>query len=121
MARERREAGMATAELAMVIPAMLLVLAMALTGLALAADQVRCVDAARAAARATSRGDDPAEVRQIAEDLTPSGTSVAISTGSDTALVTVTAPRRMSMLPGLPQASATAEAALEPGAAEGGG
>lgn len=112
---------MATAELAMAIPAMLLVLAMALTGLSLAADQVRCVDAARAAARAASRGDDPATVRQVAEDLTPSGTNVAVSSGPDTVMVTVTAPRRMSMLPGLPQASATAQAALEPGTQEGGG
>lgn len=112
---------MATAELAMAIPAMLLVLAMALTGLALATDQVRCVDAARAAARAASRGDELAAVRQIAQDLTPSGTRVVMSSGSDTAVVTVTAPRRLSMLPGLPAATATAAAALEPGAAEGGG
>ncbi len=108
---------MATAELAMAIPAMLLVLAMALTGLALAADQVRCVDAARAAARAASRGDDNSAVKQVAEDLTPGGTRVSISAGSDVVVVTVTAPRRMSLLPGLPQASATAESALEPGIA----
>ncbi len=107
---------MATAELAMVIPAMLLVLAMALTGLALAADQIRVVDAARAAARAASRGDDGGAVRAIAEDLTPSGTTVEVSSGSDVVVVTVTAPRRMSLLPGLPQASATAQSALEPGA-----
>lgn len=116
MARERRESGMATAELAMVIPAMLLVLAMALTGLALASDQIRCVDAARAAARAASRGDDSAVVKAIATDLTPSGTDVVVSPGSDRVVVTVTAPRRVSLLPGLPRASATAQSALEPGA-----
>lgn len=120
MPRERRESGMATAELAMVIPAMLLVLAMSLTGLALAADQVRCVDAARAAARAASRGDDDAAVKQIAEDLTPSGTKVVVSSGSDSVVVTVTAPRRISLLPGLPPASATAQSPLEPGAGGGG-
>ena len=40
-------AGMVTAELAVVLPALLLVLAVALSALGLAVDQVRCVDAAR--------------------------------------------------------------------------
>lgn len=106
---------MATAELAIVIPALLLVLAMCLTGVALAADQVRCVDAARAAARAASRGEDDHQVRQIALDLTPPGTTVSITaSGGQDVEVRVQAPRRASLLPGLPAASSVATAPLEP-------
>ncbi|MGB3763634.1 MAG: TadE family type IV pilus minor pilin [Ornithinimicrobium sp.] len=108
---------MATAELAIVIPAVLLVLAMCLTGLSLAVDQIRCVDAARAAARAASRGEDIKTVRQIALDLTPPGTTITVSEtrhGGDAVEVLVEAPRRPGLLPGLPSASSTAQAPLEP-------
>ncbi len=113
---------MVTAELAIVIPALLLVLAMCLTGLSLAADQVRCVDAARAAARAASRGEDSTTVRQIALDLTPPGTTVAITkaSGDDVVQVRVQAPRRARILPGLPAASSIARAPVEPVVSEGG-
>ncbi len=113
---------MATAELAIVIPAVLLVLAMCLTGLGLAADQVRCVDAARAAARAASRGEDATTVREIALELTPTGTTVSISGpgGGDVVEVRVQAPRRARILPGLPSASSTARAPVEPVVSEGG-
>ncbi|MGB3256616.1 MAG: TadE family type IV pilus minor pilin [Ornithinimicrobium sp.] len=108
---------MATAELAIVIPAVLLVLAMCLTGLSLAVDQIRCVDAARAAARAASRGEDIDTVRQIAVDLTPSGTTITVSEphrGGEEVEVRVEAPRRPGLLPGLPSASSTARAPVEP-------
>lgn len=106
---------MATAELAIVIPAVLLVLAMCLTGLALATDQVRCVDAARAGARAASRGEDPGEIKAMVLDLTPKGSSVTVHrTNKDTVEVRVVAPRRARLLPGLPRATSTARAPLEP-------
>ena len=47
---------MATAELAVAIPTLVLVLFVALSALATVTDQVRCVDAARATARALARG-----------------------------------------------------------------
>ena len=47
---------MVSAELALTVPAVLLVLAICLTALSLGVDQVRCEDAARVAARAASRG-----------------------------------------------------------------
>ena len=50
------EHGMVTAEFAVVLPAVVLVLALSLGALGLALDQIRCVDAARAGARAASRG-----------------------------------------------------------------
>ena len=46
---------MVTAELAVVLPALLLVLAVALSALGLAVDQVRCVDAAAAGAGSCAR------------------------------------------------------------------
>ena len=55
---------MVTAELAVVLPALLLVLAVALSALGLAVDQVRCVDAAAAGARAAARGDSPPRFTQ---------------------------------------------------------
>ena len=53
----RGQSGMVTAEFAVVLPAIVLVLGLSLGALGLALDQVRCVDAARAGARAASRGD----------------------------------------------------------------
>lgn len=115
--RERRgDAGTVTAELAVAVPAVLLVLAYCLTGLALAVDQVRCVDAARVAARAASRGEPAAQVRAVALDLAPERSRVDISSGGRTVTVTVVAPRRADLLPGLPTGRGEATAALEPGA-----
>jgi len=110
---------MATAELAMVIPAVLMVLALCLSALTLAVDQIRCVDAARAAARAASRGEELSQVHRVAQSLTPSGSSVSVSfvDAADAphgVQVVVTAPRRMRWLPALPVPSARAGAPLEP-------
>jgi Flp pilus assembly protein TadG len=48
---------MATAEFAVAMPAVVLVLVLALSAVVSVMDQVRCVDAARATARALARGD----------------------------------------------------------------
>jgi hypothetical protein len=81
---------MVTAELAVAIPALVLVLAMCLAALRAAIDQIRCVDAARVAARSAARGDDPARVRWLAVASAPDGASVSV-VGSSTVEVTVTA------------------------------
>jgi hypothetical protein len=108
-----REAGMATAELAVVLPAVLLVLAVALSALGLAIDQVRCVDAARAGARAAARGDSAGAVVAMASRGAPAGASVVTGTSGQLVTVTVTGPAarlvglvRVSVRPG---ASATAQ------------
>lgn len=113
MARGRRESGMATAELALVVPVVLLVLAMCLTGLGLAIDQVRCADAARVAARAASRGEPEQEVHRLAGVGAPEGSRVTLRTGRQEVTVTVTAPPRLG-LPGMPRAQAGATAPREP-------
>ncbi|GAA2165244.1 hypothetical protein FHX52_4516 [Humibacillus xanthopallidus] len=79
---------MVTAELAVAIPAAVLVLAMCLAGVTAGIDQIRCVDAARLAARSAARGDSAGAVRATALSAAPAGASVALA--SDSATVTVT-------------------------------
>ena len=116
MRRGCRESGMATAELALVIPAVLVVLAMCLSGLGLAVDQLRCVDAARAGARAASRGEPVSGVRAAALHGAPDGATVTVGSRNGDVTVTVSGPRRSLSLPGLPRPTAEATAPLEPGA-----
>ncbi|MBW8172142.1 pilus assembly protein TadE [Ornithinimicrobium sp. Arc0846-15] len=103
---------MATAELAMAIPALVVVLAMCLSGLSLVIDQVRCADAARVAARAASRGEPMEVVQTLGAQGAPSGATVAVSIGQDQVIVTVQAAERWSWLPA---ASSVATAPTEPG------
>ena len=98
------------------IPAVLVVLAMCLGGLGLAVDQIRCVDAARAGARAASRGEPVAEVRAAAVAAAPPGATVTVGSRGQDVTVTVSGPRRSVWLPGLPRPTAEATAPLEPGA-----
>ena len=104
---------MVTAEFAVVLPALLLVLAVALSALGLAVDQVRCVDAAAAGARAAARRDSTAAVHAVAARSAPSGSSVATTVRGG--LVTVTVRAGPHLLGGLvplplrPRASATAQ------------
>ncbi|WP_404391321.1 TadE family type IV pilus minor pilin [Humibacillus xanthopallidus] len=92
--RERTsgEAGMVTAELAVAIPAVVLVLALCLAGVTAGIDQIRCVDAARIAARSAARGDTPGAVREVALEAAPSGSTVVVV--ADGSLVTVTVEAR---------------------------
>lgn len=107
---------MATAELAMAIPAVVLVLALCLTAMALGIDQVRCVDAARVGARAASRGEPAQVVRELAEGRAPTGSTVTVEAGPATVTVAVVAPPRVRLLPAVPAAAASAVAVWEPGA-----
>lgn len=112
----RGERGLATAELAVALPAVVLVLALCLTALALGVDHVRAEDAARAAARAASRGEPPEVVRQVASSRAPAGADISIEPGAGSVSVRVSAPARVRLLPAVPGAQAWAEAAWEPGA-----
>lgn len=86
-----RERGMVTAELAVAIPAVALVLVICLGGLMAALDQIRCVDAAHAAGRAAARGDSLSAIRSLAVQGGPTGATVTIDRDSDQARVTVSA------------------------------
>ncbi|OBI75192.1 pilus biosynthesis protein TadE [Mycobacterium sp. E740] len=71
---------------------------------------IRCVDAAREAARLAARGDDGASV---ARDLAPHGAAVLIRRDGDFVVASVSA--RSAMLPGF-TVEARAVAAAEPAA-----
>jgi Flp pilus assembly protein TadG len=75
----------------MVLPVLLVVLAMAVWVLACVAAQLRCVDAAYAAARAAARGDAPAAVESTARQVAPAGATVQVSRVGDQVHVRVSA------------------------------
>jgi hypothetical protein len=69
---------MATAEFAAAIPALVLVLVLALSAIATVTDQVRCVDAARATARALARGDAEGVALAVGRRLAPPRATFAV-------------------------------------------
>jgi hypothetical protein len=107
---------MVTAEFAVVLPAVVFVLALSLGAMGLALDQVRCVDAARAGARAASRGDSPSAVILLTRRAAPSAALVSMNTSGALVQVSVVSRPRVagSLLPAWLQASSTASAAREP-------
>lgn len=107
---------MATAELAVALPAVVLVLALCLTAMALGVDHVRAQDAARAAVRAASRGEPTSVVQQVALSRAPKGAEVVVDRGAAGVEVIISAPARVRLLPDLPGARASASADWEPGA-----
>jgi hypothetical protein len=98
------EAGTATAELAVCLPALALLLVLGLGGLAVVSDQIRCVAAAREVALAAARGDAPPAV---------DAEVVEVSNDGDVVRVVVRRHRDLGALPGL-EITATAVAAVEP-------
>lgn len=89
--------------------ALVTVLVLCLAGLAAVSMHIRCVDAAREAARLAARGDDG---RDAARDLAPDGATVVISRDGEFVVSTVSA--RPAILPGF-TVEARAVAAVEPG------
>ena len=106
---------MVTAEFAVVLPAVVLVLALSVGALGLALDQIRCVDAARAGARAAARGDSAAAVILVASRAAPSDALVSVETTDDIVSVSVVSGPRVAavLLPAWLRASSTASAARE--------
>lgn len=98
-------------EAALAVASLVTVLIVSIGAIVGVTAQVRCVDAAREAARLAARGDDDRASRAIAE-VGPPGASSAVSRSGDTVTVRVEAP--VPALPGL-TVSATAVAMLEPG------
>ncbi|MEV7441005.1 TadE family protein [Streptomyces sp. NPDC091204] len=90
--RKIGDRGYVTAEAALVIPALVLFAALLVWALMAAAAQIRCVDAARAGARAVSRS-EPAEVAvAAAEEAAPPGARVEVDRVGDLWRVRVAAP-----------------------------
>ena len=74
---------MATAELAVVLPALVLVAALAVWTLMAAAAHLRCVDAARAAVRELARGEPVQAVRDLGARRAPEGARVRVAAQGD--------------------------------------
>jgi Flp pilus assembly protein TadG len=109
---------MVTAEFAVALPAFVLVVLAALSGVAVMTAQLRCEDAADVAARMAARGDASSLVRTTALSGAPGRAQLEVATTST--LVTATVRARVSplglsrFLPGV-EVSATVVDAREPG------
>ncbi|MEU6202330.1 TadE family type IV pilus minor pilin [Micromonospora musae] len=111
-----RDRGSFTAELAAGLPALLLLLLAGLTAVDAVSTRAGCLHAAREAALAASRGEDGLAAGARAA---PAGSEFTVTTAGGRVQVTVRAPVRAlgARLPRI-TVTATAVAAVEPGAAE---
>ena len=100
-----------TVEAALALCSLVLVLALAIGAVAAAGAQLRCMDAAREAARLVARG-EPDRARQAAEAIAPGGARVDIRVVGDEVSVQVS--KGVGQLPGL-TVSGRALGVLEPG------
>ncbi|WP_282784689.1 MULTISPECIES: TadE family type IV pilus minor pilin [unclassified Nocardia] len=102
---------MATIEAALALATILLGMALCIGALLAASAQVRCVDAAREAARLTARGAG-SEAVPTARRVAPPGADITVRVDADLIVATVTT--HLPLLPGL-ELRATAVAVSEPG------
>ncbi|SCL37558.1 TadE-like protein [Micromonospora pallida] len=105
--------GSFTAELAAGLPALMLLLLAGLTAVNAVTTKATCLDAAREAALAASRGESG---RTAGARVAPAGADIAVQVGEERVTVTVRAPVR-ALGANLPRVTvaATAVAAVEPG------
>jgi Flp pilus assembly protein TadG len=87
----RADGGSATAETALALPAIVVVLAAVLACGQVLTAQIRCVDAARAGARFAARGEPAQRYVAAAQALAPAGSRVAATSSAGLVTVTVTA------------------------------
>lgn len=80
-----------TAEAAVVLPLLLAVTVGMLWLLAVAAGQIRLIDAARETARSVARGDSATRAVELGRRVAPDGADLAISTENGRVVVTATA------------------------------
>jgi hypothetical protein len=117
MARHRRrkqtDRGAVTVEAAVALSAFVVLLGAGLCGVTAAVDQIRCVDAAREAARLTARGEE-AQGKEAASRIAPAGAEIAITVDGQHIEVDVHATAMDGLLPGI-RLHAEAFAVREPG------
>lgn len=105
--------GAVTVEAAIALFALVAVLALSLAGITAVADQVRCTDAAREAARLVARG-EPERVAEAVDRIAPPGARWEVATEPGGFTVTVLAEPIGGLLPGV-SLRAEAFAVPEPG------
>ncbi|MFZ0323229.1 MAG: TadE family type IV pilus minor pilin [Actinomycetes bacterium] len=109
------ERGSVTAEMAVVLPALMLVLGLALGAVGHAITVVRATDAARSAARAAARGDSDVSVTDQAHRALPPDARVLLRHDGTDVNVTVVVPgRHLPLGLRLPDATASAVSVAEP-------
>ncbi|WP_258369251.1 TadE family type IV pilus minor pilin [Georgenia satyanarayanai] len=105
-----------TAELVLVLPAVVMVLLVCCTLGAAVLGQVRCADAARAAARAAAIGESAAVVSSVARELAGADAEVSVETDGSWVEVVVSRAVAPGVLgAGTLEARASARAWVEPG------
>lgn len=112
--RSRRvdDRGSVTIEAAIALSVVVIVLAMCLAGIGCAIGEIRCVDAAREAARLAARGDGD-QAADVVARLAPAGASLSLRVDGDTVIATVAAAPVGGLLRAV-RLTATAVAAKEP-------
>jgi hypothetical protein len=98
--RKHNDRGGVTVEAAIALSALVVFLGLMLGGLAAGADQIRCVDAAREAARLVARG-EPELAKDAATRVAPPGAEIAINTEGEHIHVGVRASPVGGLLPGV--------------------
>lgn len=83
---------MATAEIAVALPSLVLITAIALWGVRAASVQLACTDAARSGARAAARGESLTAVRELVKRGVPKGAAVQVHRDGAVVRVDVAAP-----------------------------
>ena len=108
--------GMVTVEAALALCSLVVVLALVVAAVSAVAAQLRCVDAAREAARLTARGEQ-GRAEELAQQIAPHGAVVAVTVRGDEVTARVSANPVAGLLPGI-EVGAEAAAVLEPAVLE---
>lgn len=95
--RHAGDEGAVTAETAVVLPALVVVLVLCLWSVSVVGQQLQCIDAARTGARALARGESSALARAAAQRAAPDGATVTLQSADGLAVVEV---RYSAGLPG---------------------
>lgn len=105
--------GAVTVEAAIVMSALMVVLVLVVGALLAVTDHMRCIDAAREAARLTARGEMD-RGRSVAAGLAPRGADISIRRDGDAVSVEVRAQPAAGLVPGI-HLRADAHVIAEPG------
>lgn len=91
----RCERGSVTAEAAVALPTLLMLVVFGMGAVDVISAQLRCVDAAREAVRAAVRGEPVGVVHDLASQAAPAGSTVQIGSSGDRVTVVVRADVRL--------------------------
>jgi hypothetical protein len=117
--RSSRDRGMVTVEIAVALPALVLMTALGIWGVTVASIKLACLDSARSGARAAARGESLASVRALVMRSVPASASVRVHRDSSTSRIEIAVPVEGPAAVDLPPliVRARATAITEPGAA----